>query len=92
MSETTRERPWSHLADVERDGAYADLPAWERWLVAIDPDFADMLAELNDLHRVHLYVLMCQLVEGDAIPTHAERMARIARMVADARERREAPL
>jgi hypothetical protein len=84
---TQRERPWSHLADVEQHDAYADFPAWERWLVAIDPDFADILSELEDSTQVGLYVLMCDLAEGTAIPTHAERVADIRKMLADMERR-----
>jgi hypothetical protein len=86
MSES-RPRPWEHLADTDRDGAYADLPAWERWWAALEPENAAIMAKLDDSERLRLYVVMAGLADGDQTWTTRQERDDDMRRWLEARDR-----
>lgn len=57
-----RERPWAkRAAGLElTEGAYADYCAWREWF----DRKADIVIGENELDRVTLYGLMCDLADG----------------------------
>ena len=73
--QVVRERPWTHLANFERDDVWADFVAWETWM---DSRLCDMTPQdsvcemyevfetLGMLERGKLYWLMCECADGPA--------------------------
>jgi hypothetical protein len=72
------ERPWSHLADFEKNHVWADYVAWKLWMSmdGRDPSSAmtttgathslyeSITGSLDEVQCAYLYATMCQLADG----------------------------
>lgn len=74
-------RPWASLADKmePEQGHYSDFAAWQRWLSwregGIIADAAPIRDALDYDAEINLYVMMCELADGEGpefpVPTGA---------------------